>query len=108
MKQHASVSSSVHRRGKRTAESSLTLSDNHLYVNNSVTLPQIWWLILSLSPQRSMKKALKLLREKRLSYYFITFHCVQNKTGFFLKVLYHLKKQENLLIIKHFDLLHVC
>ena len=74
----------------------------------SLSLFKIWWFTPYLSTQISTKKALKLLRKWCLPYYFITFHCVQNKTGFFLKVLYHLKKsKKNLLIIKSFGLLYL-
>lgn len=75
--------------------------------SNNVTFSLSNTVVLeTFSPLRSMKKALKL-RERHLSYYFITFHCIQNKTGFFLKVLYHLKKRGKENLIKKFDLFYL-
>jgi len=63
----------------------------------SHSLSQIWWFIFSLSPQRiTILKNTQTPSKKAFILLFITFHCVQNKTGFFLKVLYHLKKQGNI------------
>lgn len=78
-KKHASISSFVHERRKRMAENHqlyFVYSDNdkkpfiQRYTSNvmSLSLPQIWWFIPSLSPQRSMKKKLLSSLEKGICF----------------------------------------